>query len=255
MKKYIYIFVLIGCIQCGSVSALEVVDHTNLAQNLISAREAILQTQQQIELLRTQILAYKRMLMDALNPGIWIWGDIQKTIDQLKSTLNSLKDFASISGNLDEMLSQFGSYDKYTSGSGYGGAPCAASQELVAGDYLGSKLQKETADDLLKLIEEQEKHMEEFQEQFEQLKDNAASAEGQQQAIQSCNQFLSLQSEQLTQIHALLMAQNNMLGVITQNKTNQEARDRMGSALQFGDADIFQREREGSGKAFGFTGN
>ena len=232
---------------------MAVIDSSNLAQNIVSAQEAIRQTQNQIQQLQTQLNSYKRMLQDAMNPGDWAWGDIQNTINQLKDTMVSIKNYSSMAGGFDQMLSQFGNYDSYTTGAGYGGGYSQASQQLTAGDYLGSKMTKDTSDDLLRVIREQEQQLDDYQKEFERLKNNAASAEGQQEAIQATNQFASMQVQLLTQIHALMMAQNNMLAVITQDRNNREARDRMGSAIQLGETETFKHERDGAGASFGFT--
>jgi P-type conjugative transfer protein TrbJ len=158
-----------------------------------------------------------------------------------------------MTGGFDQLLSQFGSYDDYSDGAGYGGGHSAASANLGAGDYYGSRMQKDTADDLLRVIREQEEQLDQYQSQFERLKDNASSAEGQQQAIQAGNQLASLEIQMLSQIHALLMAQNSMLASVVQTENNRRARDHMGSALQMGESDVFRGEREGGGRAFGFT--
>ncbi|MDR0361258.1 MAG: P-type conjugative transfer protein TrbJ [Planctomycetota bacterium] len=253
MQKMCFAIILSASLYCANGHALHVIDSSNLAQNIVAAQEAIVQTQQQIQQLQTQLNAYKRMLQDAMNPGDWVWGDIQQTINQLKHSMNSIKDYSSMAGGFDQMLSQFGSYDSYTTGAGYGGGYSQSSQQLTAGDYLGSKMVKNTSDDLLRIVKEQEEQLDAYQAEFERLKSNAASAEGQQEAIQATNQFASMQVQLLTQIHALMMAQNNMLAVITQDRNNREARDRMGSAIQLGETEAFKQEREGAGVSFGFT--
>ena len=253
MKKWCFIVVFTVCLYCGKGHALAVIDTSNLAQNIVAAKEAIIHTQNQIQQLQNQLNAYKRMVQDAMNPGDWAWGDIQNTINQLKNTMSSIKDYSSMAGGFDQMLSQFGSYDSYTTGTGYGGGYSQSSQQLTSGDYLGSQIVKSTSDDLLRVIREQEEQLDAYQTEFERLKNNAASAEGQQEAIQATNQFASMQVQLLTQIHALMMAQNNMLAVVTQDQNNREARNQMGSSLQMGETELFKREREGSGVSFGFT--
>lgn len=253
MKRIFLVLLFAVVASCGKGHALAVIDSSNLAQNIIAAQEAMLQTQQQISQLQTQLNQYKRMLQDAMNPGDWAWGDIQDTINQLKNTMGSIKGLSNMAGGFDQLLSQFGSYDDYIDGAGYGGGHSAASSGLMAGDYVGSRMRKDTADDLLRVIKEQEEQLDQYQSQFEKLKNNATSAEGQQEAIQASNQFLSMQVQLLTQIHALMMAQNNMMAAVVQTENNREARNRMGSALQMGESDAFRVEREGSGMSFGFT--
>lgn len=253
MKKYCFILALSVCLHCCDGHAMAVFDGSNLAQNIVAAREAVIHTQNQIQQLQNQLNAYKRMLQDAMNPGDWAWGDIQGVLDQLRNNMSSVKDYSAMAGGFDRMLSQFGSYDSYTTGAGYGGGYSQSSQQLTSGDYTGSMMVKSTSDDLLRVIKEQEEQLDAYQSEFERLKNNAASAEGQQEAIQATNQFASMQVQILREIQALMMAQNNMLAVIAQDRNNREARNRMGSALQLGESASFKQEREGTGESFGFT--
>lgn len=253
MKKIMLLVLFAVVAGRGEGHAMAVFDGSNLAQNVIAAQEAMRHTQNQIMQLQNQLQQYQRMLKDAMNPGSWAWGDIQNTINQLKNTMGSIKGLSGMAGSFDKLLSQFGSYDTYSSGSGYGGGHTSASASLMAGDYAGSRMQKDTADDLLRVVKEQEEQLDQYQDQFEKLKNSASSAEGQQEAIQAGNQFLSMQVQLLTQIHALMMAQNNMLASVVQTENNRQARNRMGSALQLGETDRFRSEREGSGMSFGFT--
>ena len=255
MKRYLLICAITMIGFCEHGFALAVIDASNLAQNLVAAKEAVLQTQQQIQQLQTQLNQYKRMVQDAMNPGDWAWGDIQDTLNQLKYTMASVKNLSNQAGGFDQLLSQFGSYDDYMDGGGYGGGYSSASSQLMSGDYVGSRMQKDTADDLLHVIDEQQRQLDDYQSQLDRLKNNASSAEGQQEAIQYGNQIATMQVELLSKIHTLLMAQNNMMAAVVQTENNREARNRMGSALQMGETDTFRKERdEGSAKTFSFTG-
>lgn len=253
MKKAFLVFLFTVMAHCGSGHAMAVIDSSNLVQNVITASEVLQHTQNQVLQIQNQLTQYQRMLQDAMNPGNWSWGNIQDTIDQLKNTMGSIKGLSNKAGSFDQLLSQFGSYDSYISGAGYGGGQTAASANLMAGEYAGSVMQKNTADDLLRVIKEQEEQLEQYQSQFDTLTSNASSAEGQQEAIQAGNQFLSLQVQLLTKIHTLLMAQNNMMASVVQTENSRQARNRMGSALQMGETSVFKNEREGSGASFGFT--
>ncbi len=167
MKKIFLLLLVSIAASCGKGHALAVFDGSNLAQNIVSAQEAVRQTQNQITMLQNQLRQYQRMLQDAMNPGNWAWGDVQNTIDQIKNTMGSIKGLSGMAGGFDRLLSQFGSYDDYTDGAGYGGGHTYASASLRAGDYAGSRMQKDTADDLLRVIKEQEEQMVQYQSQFE----------------------------------------------------------------------------------------
>ena len=250
MKKLLFIAALslgsfLGNTQHGH--ALAVFDGSNLAQNLISAREAITHTQNQIQSLTNQLNQYKRMLQDAMNPGSWGWGDIQDTLNQLQNSMGSLNSISNSTGGINSFLDTFGSHSKYhESGEYYGtGTP-----QLYSGDLAGMNLQKESADDMLKLIKEQQEAMQRYSDDLESLKSKASSAEGQQEAIQAGNELASMQIQLLSQIHALLMAQNTMIAAQLETETNQKAQQRMGTAIKMGETESTRIETQRGGKSY-----
>lgn len=249
MKRLYMIVVLSVCFHCGRGHALAVIDSPNLAQNIISASESVAQTMNQIQQLQNQLLQYQRMLKDAMNPGQFAWGDIEGTIDQIKNTMNSLKNLDGMGGGggLDGYLDNFGSHDKYQGGSYYGsGNPTA----LYSGDLAGSKLQKDSADELLRLVKEQQEALDKYSEELETLKSKAAGAQGQQEAIQATNEFSSMQIQLLSQIHALLLAQNTMMAAQVETQNNREAQQRMGTAIKMGETDFTRKETARGGKSY-----
>ena len=255
MKKLCLIIAFSVCLHCGQAYALAVIDSSNLAQNIVSARESVTQTMNQIQQLQTQLQQYQRMLKDAMNPGQFAWGDIQGTIDQIKNTMNSLNNLGGISGGmsgsggggLDGYLDNFGSYDKYQGGAYYGSDNSTA---LYAGDLAGSKLQKDSADELLQLVKEQQEAVDKYSDELETLKSKAANAQGQQEAIQATNEFSSMQIQLLSQIHALLLAQNTMMAAQVETQNNREAQQRMGTAIKMGETSFTRKETAQGGKSY-----
>lgn len=246
MKKYLLLAVIIlGC-SVENGHALAVIDSSNLAQNIVAAREALTQTQNQIQQIQNQLNQYKRMLQDAANPGSWSWGDVQDTLNQLKFTMNSLNKITGSAGSINQYLDNFGSHDKYSGGTMYG----AGNSAMYAGDLAGSDLQKESADDLLKLVKEQQEAMNTYSDELERLKGQSSSAEGQQEAIQAGNQLASMQIQLLSQIHALLMAQNTMMAAQVETQVNREAQQRMGTAIKMGETDFTRTETSRGGKSY-----
>ena len=252
MKKALCVALLFITVSCGEGHAMAVIDASNLAQNIVSAQEAVAQTMQQVQMLQTQLNQYKRMLQDAMNPGQFAWGDIQDTINHLKNTMKSLKNLGGTgmgggSSGLDQYLDKFGSHDKYQSGSYYGSKNPT---ELYSGDLAGSKLQKDSADELLKLIKEQQEALDTYSDELETLKNKSAGAQGQQEAIQATNEFASMQIQLLSQIHALLLAQNTMMAAQVETQNNREAQQRMGTAIKMGETDITRKETAKGGRSF-----
>jgi P-type conjugative transfer protein TrbJ len=165
--------------------------------------------------------------------------------------MNSLKNLGGMGGagggGMDQYLDYFGSYDKYQSSSYYGSDNPTG---LYSGDLAGSKLQKESADDLLKLIKEQQETLDKYSDELEKLKSQSAGAQGQQEAIQATNQFASMQIELLAQIHALLLAQNTMMAAQVETQNNREAQQRMGTAIKMGETDFTRKETAKGGKSY-----
>ncbi len=247
MKKYLLLAILALGTFTQHAHALAVFDGSNLAQNIVAAREAITQTQQQIQQLQTQLNQYKRMIQDATNPGNWNWGDIQDTLNQLKYTMGSINTISSQAGGINSYLEVYGSYDKYTDGSLYGSQN---PQKLYQGDAEGSKFQKQSADDLLLLIKQQQEQMQSYSNDLDRLKGEASGAQGQQEAIQRGNELATMQIQLLSQIHLLLMAQNTMLAAQAETETNREAQQRVGTAIKMGETSFTRKETAKGGKSF-----
>jgi len=245
LSAIVAIVALLGNTEKGH--AMAVFDGSNLAQNLISAQEAIKNTQNQIQQLTTQLNQYKRMLQDAANPGSWGWGDIQDTLNQLKNSMGTINSISGTTGGLNSFLDAFGSHSKYhESGEYYG----TGNPQLYSGDLAGMDMQKQSADDTLKLIKEQQEAMQKYSDDLESLKSKASSAEGQQEAIQAGNELASKQIQLLSQIHALLMAQNTMIAAQLETETNQKAQQRMGTAIKMGETDFTRTETSRGGKSY-----
>jgi P-type conjugative transfer protein TrbJ len=253
MKKIVLAALLFLAATAGEGHAMAVFDGSNLAQNIVSAQNAVQQTQQMIQQLQTQLQQYQRMLKDAMNPGQFAWGDIEGTIDQIRNTMSSLQNLGGMGGlggaggGLDGYLDNFGSYDKYQSGEYYGSR---SPTSLYSGDLAGSKLQKNAADDLLKLVKEQQEALDTYSDELETLKSKSAGAQGQQEAIQATNEFSSMQIQLLSQIHALLLAQNTMMAAQVETETNREAQQRMGTAIKMGESDFTRSETTRGGKSY-----
>ncbi len=247
MKKIFIMVALFVAVGCSKGHAMAVFDGSNLAQNVVSAQEAIRHTQNQIQMLTQQLNQYKRMLQDAMNPGSWEWGDIQDALEQVTNSMGSLDSFGGTAGGMNQFLDSFGSHKKYhESGEYYG----TGNPSLYRGDLAGMDMQKQAADDMFTLIMEQREAMGKYAEDLERLKSNASSAQGQQEAIQAGNELASQQIQLLSQIHVLLLAQNTMLAAQLETETNRQAQQRMGTAIKMGETDFTRTEAARGGKSY-----
>lgn len=84
MRRMLLIISIFGVLTFGGTArAMTVFDPSNLAENIVSAQEAVKQTAQMIEQYKTQLLQYERMLKDALSLPDFVTGDLKKQIQEL----------------------------------------------------------------------------------------------------------------------------------------------------------------------------
>lgn len=185
MRKFLIIAsaVLVMNLWSGKAHALAVIDVSNLTQNTIAAKQIIEQKLTLINQYTTQLEQFQRQLLDALNPGRFAWGDVQSTLNQLQDTFKSLSTLGGKGGGLDGFLGSFGTYETYGSGQQWN------SSDVLQPDVYAMKMKKDSSDDLLYLIERQQKDLEKYSSDLESLKSKSESAEGQQQAIQAGNEL------------------------------------------------------------------
>jgi P-type conjugative transfer protein TrbJ len=228
--------------------AIEVYDPVNHAENLVTAREAVSQTLQQAEMLRTQVAQYQRMLQDALNPGQWVWGDLADPLADIQKSLAALRRLADQAGGWEGLGEVFPSHSSYRDGRLFqeGGTG------LYRSDRLGGELQAEGAAALLKLVEEEERSIADCENQLAELKATAMAAPGQQAALQAANQFASLTLERLTRLNTLLASREALLAGKIATDNARQAREAFAAAQRRGESSLERRESAPGGRSFGF---
>lgn len=243
MKKCI----LIACFCLFSSAyahALTVWDPTNWIENNISAVEAVKQSLRQIEQLRTQLENLRIDLINMKNPDLFSWGDLQKVWADMEQTMTSLNKLGGMASSVDEYLGRMGTYKSY------GDGRLHESDQVLYGEAMGYQVYKDSADDIMRLSERQIAILEALSKRMDEIKESAASAEGQQAAIQATNQILTVMSEQLANVHALLTAQNTLLGAKSEREQNMEAMQKMGEAIVTGQTERTKTELSDKNMSF-----
>jgi P-type conjugative transfer protein TrbJ len=191
--------------------ASALVQTTTTALN--SVRHTLLQVQQyaqQIQQYELQFKQYIEQVKQGLAPIAYVWQEAQQTVNDVMGTVSM---FQGQSTQLQAYLSQFQSVEYW--------------RNISPGDYqpqsAGSIAQKQANDALIKGIVLQQEQLKRDAATLEQLQSNAQGAEGQMQALQSANQLAALQSEQLMQIRALLIQEQQALAARQQTLANDEA--------------------------------
>ncbi|MGZ4823068.1 MAG: P-type conjugative transfer protein TrbJ [Terriglobales bacterium] len=205
---------------------MAVVDIANVKQTTVSAVENVNQTLKQIQQYQTQLQQYENMLRNTAAPATNIWDQAQYTMNQLRGSIDTLSYYKNTMGSVDSYLGKFRDTNSYRGSPcfSYNGCTPAQWQEMEQSQRLGSEAQKKANDALFRGLDRQQDAMIADARQLERLQASAQGAEGQVQAIGYANQLASHQANQLLQIRALLIAQQNALATRSQALADQEAK-------------------------------
>lgn len=213
-------------------SGIPVFDGANVTQSVISAMESVAQTARQIQQYQTQLRQYENQLRNSLSPDSYTWDQAQGTINNLLNSIDTLNYHKSQLGSMTKYLDQFQSADYYASQQCFGGGDCsvAAMKTLKAQREAVSLAQKTANDAALRGLEQQQQNIAADAARLEQLQSSAQGASGQLAAIGVANQLASHQANQLLQLRALLIAQQN--AIVTRNQAVADKEAQLQSAKE-----------------------
>jgi P-type conjugative transfer protein TrbJ len=221
-KKLLTTLTAAGLILAVPLSApatgIPVFDGSNLAQNLVTAFNAVKSTAVQAEQYAVQI-AQKKILLDQyiqqLKDGLGITDAMRvyQLAQQTMAELQGLQYQFQNAGQLTSMLNQFQdvNYWMRTDPSRYGFQTA------------GSTLQKQTDDAWVKSLAAQQQYLQRDAANLERMQTVAQNAGGQMQAIQAASQIAANEAEQLMEIRALMISEQNALAARQQTLANEEA--------------------------------
>ena len=214
-----------GMMPRAHAGGIPVIDATNLTQNIMTAIESVAQTLNQIEQYKTQLKQYENMLQNTLAPAAYIWDQAVTTMNDLRAAIDTLNFYKSQLGSIDAYLAKFQDVDYYRNSPCFREGGCTDAQWAAIKDQqsLGSQAQKKATDALFKGLDKQQDTLVADALTLQRLQSSAQGASGQMQALGYANQLLSHQANQLLQIRALLIAQQNMVATRNQALTDREA--------------------------------
>lgn len=207
----VFMLALAGSASMPAYAGIPVIDGTNLSQNIMTAMESVAQTLKQIEQYSTQLQQYENQLQNTMAPAAYIWDQAQSTIDGLMTATNTLNYYKRQLGSIDAYLSKFQDVNYYKNSRCFSGAGCSAAEwaAVQQARELGSTSQKLANNAIFKGLELQQQNIVADARQLGRLQSAAQGAMGQMQALGYANQLASNQANQLLQIRALLIAQQN----------------------------------------------
>ena len=226
--KVAAILTLVAGVGVAPASAqLAVIDVATVKQTTVSALENVAQTAKQIQQYQTQLQQYENMLRNTAAPATHIWDKAQTTMNALRGSIDTLNYYKGSLGSVDAYLRQFKDAGGYQASLCYSVNGCTQAQwdAMRSSERLGSEAQKRANDALFKGLDQQQEAMVFDARQLERLQSSAQGATGQVQAIGYANQLASHQSNQLLQIRALLIAQQNAIATRDQALGDREAKE------------------------------
>jgi len=212
MKKMILpsvAVVLVAALPISSPGTMPVIDYSNLTQNITTALHQVSAYAQQVQQYQLQLQQYANQVRNTVAPAAQVWQQAQQTMNSVMGTVGVFQNGSALQG----YLNQFQNVNYWLSD-----APRNYTYQTA-----GSIAQKQANDALVKGIVAQQQQIQKDAATLQQLQSQASTADGQMKALMAANQLAALQQEQLLQIRALLVQEQQALAARGQTLANDEA--------------------------------
>lgn len=228
-KRYMAIVIVLaltpGAGHAQAMPGIPVVDGTNLYQNVMTAMESVAQTLKQIQQYETQLQQYEVQLQNTIGPTAYIWDQAQATMNDLRAATDTLAGYKGQLGSIDAYLAKSKDLGHYQLSNCFAAQGCSDAEfaGMAESRRHGSEAQKRANDAMFRGLDRQQESLVTDARKLEQIQSRAQGATGQMQAIGYANQLASQQTNQLLQMRALLVAQQNATGAKLQADADTEA--------------------------------
>jgi P-type conjugative transfer protein TrbJ len=201
---------LVAALPLTSPGGIPVIDYSNLVQNTTTALKQVAAYAQQVQQYQLQLQQYANQVRNTVAPVAQVWQAAQSTMNGVMGTVNM---FQGGQSQLQGYLNQFQNVNYWLS----------ASPNSYTYQTAGSIAQKQANDAMVKGIVAQQGQIRADAATLERLQSQASTADGQMKALYAANQLAALQQEQLLQIRALLVQEQQALAARGQTLANDEA--------------------------------
>jgi P-type conjugative transfer protein TrbJ len=204
-------------------AGIPVIDYSNLFQNTTTALKTVAMTAKQVEQYNLQLQQYANEMKQATGLA-----DVARVYQQYQQTMQSLQgiygQFAN-GGNLQNYLNQFQNvqYWEQVPPANY---PAAASASWSQ----NSQTQKQQNDSWAQAIAQHQQLLQQDAARLQTAQQSAAGADGELAAIQASAQINAAIANQLLEIHALLVQEQEALQARQASQANDEAMRQAASA-------------------------
>ena len=213
MQKIVLTWValaLVAALPLTSPGGIPVIDYSNLLQNTTTALKQVAAYAQQVQQYQLQLQQYASQVRNTVAPVAQVWQAAQSTMNSVMGTVNM---FQGGQSQLQGYLNQFQNVNYWLS----------ASPNSYSYQTAGSIAQKQANDAMVKGIVAQQAQIRADAATLERLQSQASTADGQMKALYAANQLAALQQEQLLQIRALLVQEQQALAARNATLANEEA--------------------------------
>jgi type IV secretion system protein TrbJ len=214
MKKMLFMSVALMLLAALPLTSpgtgIPVIDASNLTQNVVTAMKQVSAYAQQVQQYQLQLQQYANQVKNTVAPVAQVWQAAQGTMNSVMGTVNM---FQGNGSPLQGYLNQFQNVNYWLS----------ASPSSYTYQTAGSIAQKQANDAMVKGIVAQQAQIRADAATLERLQSQASTADGQMKALYAANQLAALQQEQLLQIRALLVQEQQALAARGQTLANDEA--------------------------------
>jgi P-type conjugative transfer protein TrbJ len=212
---------------------LVVIDPANVFQTLQVDLQQVNSYEKQVMQYETQIMQYENMIQNTVQAPFTIIQNAQRIVGNLITTINTLSALEAEVGGLVNYLGQFQNLASYKTNSCFQRSGCtpAALAALQKSITFSSAAQKQASDAAIQNVNAQQAQIVLDAEDLQTLQSNARAASGQMEALQYANQLAALQAQQLLQIRAILIAQQNMTATQAQAAQASAAQQNASSSL------------------------
>lgn len=176
--------------------------------------------------IKNQIDVYNNMIDNTMSLTRFQWDDSKNTINNLLKMTNTIDSFKQSAGSYQAYLDRYQSEEFYKNSPCFNGKKQCTLEEMKRirqNRIAASVAEKRSRDAMMKGIDVQQQRLKEDASNLQRLQSQAEGAVGQKQALQAAAQLASNQSNQLLQIRALMIAQQNSQAAKDAVKANQEA--------------------------------
>jgi P-type conjugative transfer protein TrbJ len=235
MRKVILMAVALALVAALPLSSpgsgIPVIDFSNLTQNVVTALHQVSAYAQQVQQYQLQLQQYANQVRNTLAQVAQVWQAAQGTMNGVLGTVNMFRGGPS---QLQGYLNQFQDVNYWLSS--------------LASSYTwqtaGSIAQKQANDAMVKGIVQQQAQIRADAAALERLQSQASGADGQMKALTAANELAALEEEQLLQIRALLVQEQQALAARNATLANDEAM-RQAATKKFFNAPLIEINQRG----------